>query len=490
MIERNALLARLIQTLEHDYVALLAQRGNDLSGLIGDLQRRHNTQADLQFLSLCLPVEIEDGDEFYDLVLTDLVGATRHLSDGAKLAAELGDLLYEHRKRSAEFRLRTALGMLGTQATSRRLVIVLHALPEVSANLLRALLALLRTYHAQRDSQNAPGQRLRFLVIGEEALWCLCYNKRPNVSPFNIAKRIFVGGLSQEELASLFPDRNREWLKRLHDVTDGIPALLQIVYEAAAALDEVERFFGVLQDPWNALPKEARRLLKLNLTKDELRDCIPDFACPEVAELDPPWAEAFWLGFLRVSARKLLWRSALHRLFVQQQSAPRRPRQKRAARPAARQPTVKKVLISYSREDSRLFSELEAHLKTPERQGLFSCFCTDRVPPGDDVQAALTTAIAEAHVAILLLSSRFLACESTVQDELRPILKRAAENELVVIPVFLSSCRPENSESLSRFRPLNSPEQPLDTMTKPRRAKLFRSLVEELIEQTPILARS
>ena len=76
-------------------------------------------------------------------------------------------------------------------------------------------------------------------------------------------------------------------------------------------------FFKLLQDPWNSLPSESKTLLQNLLQEAQtFPNCSLDYACPLIPEIESPWMEAFWAGFLKIEESRLSWRSEIHRKFV------------------------------------------------------------------------------------------------------------------------------------------------------------------------------
>src|SRR5205823_5016226 len=141
---------------------------------------------------------------------TRLQEAASHIPPGQALADRLAQAVQQHMAYSANFRVRIALDILGKETSLNHLVIILHALTEISEKPLKNLLLMLREYHDQRNNSGAAGEKLRFLVVGSEHLWRLCYYKTPERSPFNIAQRIFLDGLSLKELQKINSSRDTD----------------------------------------------------------------------------------------------------------------------------------------------------------------------------------------------------------------------------------------------------------------------------------------
>jgi nucleoside phosphorylase len=307
MISRDAFVTRLSQLLVDNYVALLGQRGAELDDVIAMLHETGSRRG-LCLLQLHLPLGVTDREEFQELVLDDLSRCADH--------ADADTLLRKHSGRTPDFRIRAMLKCLGQATRTGYLVLVVHAHKEVAEDRLKDLLMMIRGYYDQRNRTGQPGERLRFLVIGGCALWRLCYHRSRDRSPFNIARRVLVGALDTDELAERFPRQGAPWLVSLRTLCGGVPALVKAIERAGADLSDPGRYFSALQDDWNTLLLAGRALLIERTSAQHVGDCVPDFGCEGVPEVDSPWLEAFWSGFVRVEARSLVWRSEIHRAFV------------------------------------------------------------------------------------------------------------------------------------------------------------------------------
>jgi hypothetical protein len=473
MIRRAGLVADLYRLLENEYVALLGQAGSGLESVLHELQTDGRSR-DFGFVSLMLPRTVRQPDEFTDRVIERLIHGTELIPGGKSLTKALVAAMRANKAHSADFRLDMLLDLLGRRAPTRRLVIIMHTLPDVENELLHPLLTTLRDYHPFRRKQGHAGERLRFLVAGDAALWRLCYYKQPKISPFNIAKRVFVKPLADDELALVFPERDAGWRRKLRVVTAGTPSLVEVAH-TAADLEELAPFFAEIQAHWNALADDSRDALLRSVSVADIRDTIPDFECPDIPELRSPWLEAFWQGFLRVEGRKLVWSCEAHRCFVEHQQHTSQRRTAVRARASRRN----LVFISYSRHDDRLVNELRVQLGGMEREGMLSAWIDVEELPGTLWRSRLEDAIQQARVAVLLVSGRYLDSEFIMNDELPAILKRTG---LTVLPVILSSCLFDEKKSLSRFGAFNSPRKPLDKLRKPQRTEQIRNVVRKVVK--------
>jgi hypothetical protein len=120
-----------------------------------------------------------------------------------------------------------------------------------------------------------------------------------------------------------------------------------------------------------------------------------------------------------------------------------------------------KVFISYSHQDKKWLRRLQVHLKPLEWEGKLECWDDTRIRAGARWREEIEQALAEAKVAVLLISADFLASDFIAENELPPLLARAKENGATILPVIVGHSQFRNTENLSRFQAVNDPKKPL-----------------------------
>src|SRR6266581_9216202 len=98
------------------------------------------------------------------------------------------------------------------------------------------------------------------------------------------------------------------------------------------------------------------------------------------------------------------------------------------------------AFISYCHADAGWLDRLKVHLRPLVRRTAFDIWEDSRISPGQEWRGEIAKALARAHVAILIVSADFLASEFIVNDELPPLLHRAAHGGLLVLPLIVSPC--------------------------------------------------
>jgi len=122
-----------------------------------------------------------------------------------------------------------------------------------------------------------------------------------------------------------------------------------------------------------------------------------------------------------------------------------------------RRTTPPTIFISYSRKDEEEKDSLLSHLGVLRDAGKIDLWSDDRIGAGADWVAEIEKAIAQAEVAILLISAHFLTSQFILQKEVPELLNRRNEEGLVIFPVIAKACAWKEVDWLVRMnvRPRN-----------------------------------
>ena len=144
----------------------------------------------------------------------------------------------------------------------------------------------------------------------------------------------------------------------------------------------------------------------------------------------------------------------------------------------------KNVFISYSHRDRKWLNRLLVHLKPLERTRKLDIWDDSKIKPGTPWKDEIDKALHSSQIAILLISADFLASDFISDNEVPQLLLGAQDRGTIVLPVIVSPSRFKNSENLSAFQAVNSPENPLTRMTAHKREEFFvgiASVVEDTL---------
>ena len=143
--------------------------------------------------------------------------------------------------------------------------------------------------------------------------------------------------------------------------------------------------------------------------------------------------------------------------------------------------------MSYSHKDKEWLKRVETHLRVLTNLGVAVDWWDDtKIKAGMKWRAEIEKALSAAKVAILLVSTDFLASDFIRANELPPLLK-AAENEgATILPLILKPCLFTEAVGLSVFKAVNEPERALSKLSDSKQDEILVALakrVKELVEE-------
>lgn len=138
------------------------------------------------------------------------------------------------------------------------------------------------------------------------------------------------------------------------------------------------------------------------------------------------------------------------------------------------------VFVSYCHADATWLERLKVHLRPLVRKGALNLWDDTRISPGQAWQEEVAEALARARVAVLLVSADFLASDFVANNELPPLLHRAASGGVLILPVVIGPCLFWEHEELARYQCVNSPNKPLSLMTNPDAETVLVSLARSV----------
>ena len=140
------------------------------------------------------------------------------------------------------------------------------------------------------------------------------------------------------------------------------------------------------------------------------------------------------------------------------------------------------IFISYSHQDARWLVELKTHLAPLVNNSHVSEWNDTRIKAGQEWDDAIKIALAEADVAVLLVTPAFLASNYISENEL-PIL--LGKKHLLWIAVTSSSYQ---LTPLGKLLCANDPSRPLDSLPKSRRAAAWVSICKKILDAATTFA--
>ena len=140
-----------------------------------------------------------------------------------------------------------------------------------------------------------------------------------------------------------------------------------------------------------------------------------------------------------------------------------------------------KIFISYSREDKGWMPEIRKHLKVLNYENdNLDVWDDSRIEAGQDWKVEIEKSLAECQIAILLISTDFLASDFIRKNELPPILSAATDKGIVVLPLIVGHSRFLNIPSLSKYHAINEPLNPLSDLSKGEVTKVLVKMTDQI----------
>jgi len=149
-------------------------------------------------------------------------------------------------------------------------------------------------------------------------------------------------------------------------------------------------------------------------------------------------------------------------------------------------PYVPTVFISYSHSDARWKDRLVSQLGVLQHEGLLATWHDGLIQPGADWLPAIEEAMAEARIAIFIVSAEFLNSEFIRRKELPVLMARREKEGLRLIPLIASPCPWQKVPCLASIqaRPLHG--KTLAELSGVRAVKVLSDLAEEILSvETP-----
>jgi len=144
---------------------------------------------------------------------------------------------------------------------------------------------------------------------------------------------------------------------------------------------------------------------------------------------------------------------------------------------------VPKLFISYSHADTECLDRLLVHLRPLQRSGAIACWSDKNIKTGSKWRSDIEKNLAQASIAILLISADFLASDFIVNNELPPMLLRAEAAGLRILPVILKPCGFKRDKVLSTFQAANDGLIPLLSLTHVEQEELWDKIAGEIAEE-------
>lgn len=139
-----------------------------------------------------------------------------------------------------------------------------------------------------------------------------------------------------------------------------------------------------------------------------------------------------------------------------------------------------KIFISYSHQDDTWLKKVQTNLKVLKHQNIdFDLWDDTKILGGQKWKEEIQKALNDSKIAILIISTDFLASDFIQNDELPTLLRNAEKNGSIILPLIVGHCR-FTKDKLSIFQSVNNPSKPLSECTKSEYEKILVSLTDRV----------
>jgi hypothetical protein len=144
------------------------------------------------------------------------------------------------------------------------------------------------------------------------------------------------------------------------------------------------------------------------------------------------------------------------------------------------------AFISYSHKDSKWLEKLQTMLAPLIRGGL-NVWSDQQIKPGGRWIKEIESALADAKVAILLVSPNFLASEFIHNNELPELLNAAERDGLTILWIPVEDCLYEQTP-IGDYQAVHSPAQPLASLKGAKVNQALKAISKAIAEamNTPL----
>lgn len=140
------------------------------------------------------------------------------------------------------------------------------------------------------------------------------------------------------------------------------------------------------------------------------------------------------------------------------------------------------IFISYAHDDDKKWIDLlKKHLKVLNRLNDRIDYWDDtRIHTGDKWKEEIEKSLDKSAVAILLVSTSFLASDFIQDKELPKLLKKAETDGTKIFSVILEPCLFDDYDDISQFQAANDPNNPLCDNTVGDQNRVFVNLMRDI----------
>jgi hypothetical protein len=138
-----------------------------------------------------------------------------------------------------------------------------------------------------------------------------------------------------------------------------------------------------------------------------------------------------------------------------------------------------RVFVSYSHKDAKWLEKLQVNLKPFVRHGPLEIWTDRDISPGDSWREAISQALSQAAVAILLVTPDFLASDFIANNELPPLLAANRDRGLRILWIAVEHSA-YTETAIAQYEAVNDPGRPLRSLQGAARGEALVRIAQSI----------
>lgn len=140
------------------------------------------------------------------------------------------------------------------------------------------------------------------------------------------------------------------------------------------------------------------------------------------------------------------------------------------------------IFICYTEADLYWHSRFFTAFVPAINHANLSVWSINYMETGDIIQDVIQKKVTETRIALLLVTSEFLADKELEESQLNPFLQAAKNNEIIIFWVAVSACGYQYSP-IRIYRCANNPDEPLNSLSEAEQGRVITRIVDDIVRR-------